>query len=102
ALGRRRHRPPDRRHGAGPGTPGELRAALVEARRVGYSVEDEWVTPGLASVAVAVAGPGGHPVAGLALTYPVEAVGPADRAALVAHLTPTAAELSRRLVGHRP
>lgn len=91
-----------RRHGAGPGTPGELRAALVEARRVGYSVEDEWVTPGLASVAVAVAGPGGHPVAGLALTFPVEAVGPADRAALVAHLTPTAAELSRRLVGHRP
>ena len=90
-----------RRHDGGPGTPGELRTALVEARRVGYSVEDEWVTPGLASVAVAVTGPGGHPVAGLALTYPVDAVGPADREALVAHLGPTAAELSRRLVGHR-
>jgi DNA-binding IclR family transcriptional regulator len=90
-----------RRHGAGPSTPGELRSVLSATRRSGYSVEDGWVTPGIASVAVAVVEAGGHPVAGLAVTYPSEVVGAVERDGLVGHLRTVAADLSRRLSGTR-
>jgi DNA-binding IclR family transcriptional regulator len=44
-------------------------------RRTGHAVEDGEVTPGFASVAVAVLDHARHPVAGVAVTFPC--VGPA-------------------------
>lgn len=58
------------RHGVGPRTPGALRRLLAETRRRGFAVEDGEVTPGLSSVAAVVRDHTGHPVAGLAVTYP--------------------------------
>ena len=46
----------------------------------GLRVEDGEVTPGLASVAAAVLDHNGHPVAGIAVTYPEDDAAPARRA----------------------
>ena len=58
------------REGCGPRSLAALRRLLVETRARGYAVEDGTVTPGLASVAVAVVDHSGHPVAGVAVTFP--------------------------------
>ena len=58
------------RHGVGPRTPSALRRLLAETRRRGYAVEDGEVTPGLASVAAVGRDHNGHPMAGLAVTFP--------------------------------
>ena len=57
------------RHGAGPGSPSELRALLSETRQRGHAVEDGEVTPGFASVAATVRDHSGHPVGAVAITY---------------------------------
>src|ERR1700712_5592043 len=57
------------RHGRGPQSPSALRALLAETRRRGYAVEDGEVTPGFASVAVAVLDPKRTPPGGVAGTY---------------------------------
>ena len=94
------------RHGVGPCSLGQLRRELTDTRSRGYAVEDGLVTPGLASVAVAVLDHSGHPVAGVAVTYPTEA-GRAGRTPggieveqIVAQVRHTAEGLSERL-GHR-
>lgn len=95
------------RTGAGPRTPAELRALLVETRARGHATEDGEVTPGFASVAAAVLDHNQHPVAGVAVTWPTTwpTTGPAadpdapvatDVAAAVRR---TAAGLTRRLAG---
>ncbi len=84
------------RTGVGPRTPRQLQAVLAESRQRGYAVEDEEVSPGLASVAVAVLDSAAHPVAGIAVTYPA---GEADQAALAQEVRRTAALISRRLAG---
>lgn len=58
------------REGRGPSTLSELRRMLVETRARGYAVEDGTITPGLASVAVAVTDHIGHPIAAVAVTFP--------------------------------
>ncbi|WP_395659191.1 IclR family transcriptional regulator [Nocardioides sp.] len=83
------------RHGLGPRTPSQLRALLSDTRRRGYAVEDGEVTPGLASVAVAVLDHNEHPVAAVAVTYPDHA----DAAALPEAVRATADRLSRRIGG---
>jgi DNA-binding IclR family transcriptional regulator len=50
-----------------------LREVLDGIRRRGYAVEDGEVTPGIAAVGVAVLDRAGHPVAGVAVSYPREA-----------------------------
>lgn len=85
------------RHGSGPRTLGELRTVLVETRRRGHATEDGEVTPGMASTAAAVLDHNGHPVAGLAVTYPAGEVSPALVAREVGR---TADLLTRRLGGH--
>ncbi|HEU4515090.1 MAG TPA: IclR family transcriptional regulator [Nocardioidaceae bacterium] len=60
------------RHGAGPSSPSALRALLVETRQRGYAMEDGEVTPGFSSVAAVVLDHTGHPVAGVAVTFPGE------------------------------
>ena len=86
------------RHGLGPRSPSGLRSLLTETRQRGYAVEEGEVTPGFASVAAAVLDHNGHPVAGLAVTYPVQD-GPPDLGAVVAATRRTAAAVSRRLRG---
>jgi DNA-binding IclR family transcriptional regulator len=86
------------RHGSGPASPSALRALLGETRQRGHALEDGEVTPGFASVAAPVLDHNGHPVAGLAVTYPVE--DSPDVARLAGHVRRTAGVLTRRLGGH--
>jgi DNA-binding IclR family transcriptional regulator len=87
------------RHGTGPSTPTALRTLLAEARQRGHAVEEGEVTPGFASVASAVLDHNGHPVAGVAVTYPASDWAEGEGIATAARLT--AASLTRRL-GGRP
>ncbi len=86
------------RHGSGPASPSALRALLGETRQRGHALEDGEVTPGFASVAAPVLDHNGHPVAGLAVTYPVDET--PDVARLAGHVRRTAGVLTRRLGGH--
>ncbi|MFN8192968.1 MAG: IclR family transcriptional regulator [Nocardioidaceae bacterium] len=85
------------RHGLGPTSLSTLRSLLVETRQRGYAVEDGEVTPGFASVAAAVLDHNGHPVAGLAVTFPAEEVPDPDGLAGAVRRGATA--LSQRLGG---
>ncbi len=64
------------RTGVGPRTPTALRAVLAETRQRGHASEDGEVTAGFASVAASVVDHLGHPVAGVALTFPSGDAGP--------------------------
>lgn len=90
------------RHGTGPASLSALRRILAEAREQGWACEDGQVTPGFASVAAAVHDHSGHPVAGAAVTFPVEAADPGTRELLAQRVTRAAAELSRRIGGRPP
>ncbi|MGY2701380.1 MULTISPECIES: IclR family transcriptional regulator [unclassified Nocardioides] len=83
------------RHGRGPAAPSALRALLSDTRQRGYAVEDGEVTPGLASVAVAVLDHNRHPVAAVAVTYPDDS----DADGLPEAVTHTAGLLTRRISG---
>lgn len=86
------------RHGQGPTSLSVLRTFLQETRQRGYALETDEVTPGFASVAAPVLDHNGHPVAGVALTYPssdVDAV-----AGRFAEVRQTAALITSRLSGH--
>lgn len=85
------------RHGRGPATLTALRSVLSETRRRGYAAEDGEVTPGFASVAVAVLDHNAAPVAGIACTWDTR--DPVDVPALVAEVSRTAALLTRRVGG---
>src|SRR4051794_3912454 len=85
------------RHGSGPGSPSALRTLLAETRQRGYAVEEGEVTPGFASVASAVLDHNGHPVAGVAVTFPVDAG--IDRPAAIDATRRTAARVTHRLGG---
>jgi DNA-binding IclR family transcriptional regulator len=84
------------RHGVGPQSLTALRSVLTDTRRRGHAREDGEVTPGLASVAAPVLDHNGHPVAGVAVTFPAGDAEPADLAAAVSR---TAVQLGRRLGG---
>ena len=89
------------RHGVGPTSLSALRTLLAETRQRGYAVEQGEVTPGFASVAAAVLDHNQHPVAGVAVTYPVDAgVGRRPRGArhpaVRGHRHPTARRPARR------
>lgn len=83
------------REGRGPRSLAALRRLLMETRARGYAVEDGTVTPGLASVAVAVVDHSGHPVAGVAVTFPESER--AREAQLAERVRRVAAALSARL-----
>ncbi len=86
------------RTGIGPSSLSALRTVLAEARQRGYAVEDGEITPGLASIAAPVLDHNGLPLAGVAVTYPVDAG--TDTAAVAAAVQATATVLSRRVGGH--
>jgi len=85
------------RHGLGPTSLHALRGLLAETRQRGYAVEEGEVTPGFASVAAAVLDHNGHPVAGVAVTFPAD--DPPDLRRTTAATRSTAATLTRRLGG---
>lgn len=90
------------RTGLGPRTPAALRELLVQTRARGHATEDGEVSTGMASVAAAVRDHNDHPVAGVAVTYPVDEVErPAGVEALAAEVRRTADQLTRRLGGGR-
>jgi len=86
------------RTGLGPQSPTALRTVLAQTRRRGHAVEDGEVTVGLRSIAVPVLDHNGHPVAGIAVTYPV---GEGAAAPLPTALRRCASLISQRL-GARP
>ena len=83
------------RHGRGPQSLRALRSVLSETRQRGYAMEDGEVTPGFASVAVAVLDHNGTPLGGIATTY--DARDEVDLATLVEAVSTTARTVSRRL-----
>ena len=87
------------RHGVGPRTLPALRAALSRVRRDGFALEDGTVTPDFASVAAPVLDHTGHPVAGIAVTYPAAEVAAGQRQAIVDQVIRTATDLTRRVRG---
>jgi DNA-binding IclR family transcriptional regulator len=84
------------RHGRGPTSLSALRTLLAETRSRGYAAEDGEVTPGFASVAAAVLDHNGHPVAGVAVTWPVDDPPPVPDD-VVASVRRTAGAMSRRI-----
>lgn len=84
------------RHDTGPRSPTALRRLLVEVRRSGHAEEDGEVTPGFASVAVAVLDHAAYPVASVASTFPRELLG---QAGLVEEVARTARALTTRIGG---
>ncbi|MGN6609696.1 MAG: IclR family transcriptional regulator [Jatrophihabitans sp.] len=89
------------RHGAGPTSLSALRPVLAAGRRRGWADEDGTVTPGFASVGVAVLDHNDYPVASVALTFASVEVPEAARAALAEQVTRTARTIASRLGGHR-
>lgn len=87
------------RHGSGPTSLSRLRRILVDVRTAGFAAETDSVTPGLASVASAALDHNGHPVAGIAVTYPVDEVDGTVQERLVEATRWCADELTRRLGG---
>ncbi len=85
------------RHGLGPASLSALRTLLSETRQRGWAAEHGEVTPGFASVATAVLDHNAHPVAGVAVTYPVDAE--VDETALATSARRTASVLTRRIGG---
>ncbi len=90
-----------RRHDRGPTSLSGLRTLLSETRQRGYAEEDGEVSPGFASVGVAVVDHNGHPVAAVATTWESGAEsGRSDVPRLAGQMRETAAALSRRIGGH--
>jgi DNA-binding IclR family transcriptional regulator len=88
------------RTGRGPASLTALRAVLSETRQRGYAVELDEVTLGFASVAAAVLDHNGHPVAGVAVTYPTSAL--FDEQAAAQQVRRAAATITTRLAGRGP
>ena len=86
------------RHGQGPRSLSALRTLLSDTRQRGHATEDGEITPGFASVAAAVLDHNDFPLAGVAVTYPVEEAPQVE--ALAAGVRRTADLLSRRLGGN--
>ena len=89
------------RHGQGPTSLSTLRSILSETRQRGYATEDGDVTPGLRSIAAPVLDHNGHPVAGVAVTFPSDIDVDVDELVdeVADAVTATAAQLTRRLGG---
>ena len=78
---------------------GALTRMLVAVRAAGHAEEDGEITPGLASVAVAIREPSGWPEAAVAVTFAVDTAA-SEVAEMVHEIAQAAQELERRLHGH--
>jgi DNA-binding IclR family transcriptional regulator len=82
-----------------PGGYGALRRLLTESAARGYAAEDGAITPGIASVAVAVLDHSRWPAAAIAVTFSRETVAPERWAGIAEQTRHYAAELTRRISG---
>jgi DNA-binding IclR family transcriptional regulator len=89
------------RDGHGPTSVTELRRLLTTVRTRGHATEDGSVSAGLSSVAQVVRDHTGHPVAGVAITFPTDGVSEDERSSLVVAVTRAAATLTARISGVR-
>lgn len=90
------------RHGGGPATPTALRQLLADTRTRGYAIEDGEVTPGYASVAVAVeVPPSATTFASVAVTYDRARISPAPDD-LAADVRTAADAIAARVGGGAP
>jgi len=78
---------------------GALKRELAETRARGYAFEDGAITPGIASVAVAVLDHAGWPAASVAVTFAADAVDDSRSREIAAELGHYASELARRISG---
>ncbi len=85
------------RQAGGPGSLSALQSLLAETRRRGHAIEDGDVTPGLASVAIAVTDSAGYPLAAVAVTF--ESQRGVDEPTVVRRTRSTVETLSVRLRG---
>lgn len=85
------------RHGGGPGSLSALRVILSETRQRGYATENGEITAGMASIAAAVLDHNGLPLAGVAVTYPIDR--DVDPDVIAAAARETAAGLTARVRG---
>ena len=84
---------------AGVASYADLRRLLATVRDQGFAAEDGDVTPGIASVAVAVRDRAGWPAAGIAVTFSRDHIDPSRWPALADEIRRSAADLSRRIRG---
>ena len=85
------------RTGRGPRSLSALVDLLARERRQGYAEEDGFITPGYASVAVAVVGPQDEPIAAIGLTFRATDVPEAGRRRLARAAARCAEDLSARI-----
>ncbi|WP_394276403.1 IclR family transcriptional regulator [Luteococcus sp.] len=90
------------REGRGPSSLVELRRILAQTRQRGHAVEEHSVTPGLASVAMAVVDRAGFPVGAVALTFEAEQVTPGQRERLAEAIRHVVVGLHARLGSTAP
>lgn len=90
------------RTGRGPASLRELRRVLAEDARRGWSVEDEYVTEGFASIAACSFDHTRHPAAAITLTFRRECRPPESWPQLAHRVRAAATELTRRLSGSPP
>jgi len=83
----------------GPSSYAELSRLLDGVRERGFAAEDGDVPEGIASVAVAVRDYAGWPAAGIAVSFPRDAIAVERWPDLAAEIGRVAAELSRRISG---
>jgi len=81
---------------------GALKRELADTRGRGYAFEDGAITPGIASVAVAVLDHAGWPAASIAVTFAAVDVDAERSTAIATELRQYASELARRISGREP
>ncbi|SMQ68466.1 IclR family transcriptional regulator [Agreia sp. VKM Ac-1783] len=84
----------------GPRSYAQLRRVLTQTRARGFAIEDETITPGIASIAVSVIDHAAWPAAAIAVTFDRASRDPADWNELADQTRRYARELSRRIGGH--
>lgn len=90
------------RTGAGPRSLRELRQALAEDARRGWSAEDGHITEGFASIAACAFDHTGHPTAAITATFRRADQPPETWPAMATPIRETAAALTTRLAGRPP
>jgi DNA-binding IclR family transcriptional regulator len=90
------------RTGRGPRSLRELRTVLAADARRGWSIEDEHVTEGFASIAACSFDHVGHPAAAITVTFRRDTRPEEGWPTLAETVRDTAATLTRRLSGHAP
>ncbi len=82
-------------------TPAELRAALEQIRKDGYSLDEQEIELGLCCIAAPIFGPGGRVVGGISISGPDIRLTKRRKLELMPHLIEATGAISR-ILGHMP